>query len=159
MKRLITFILITTITLLSVGCDKMKKAVDASPRLAAQVQNIQNSVEKSYDAGHIDKATALKLTLIVKDKLNPAVGHYTNFIEGLVKAYPKGSVPQSQWAKASVLFRAVEDSAREVLVALGVLTPQQSGTVGLAVDTFFALLAIIRAGFAEAGQMRALDAV
>lgn len=155
--KLIALILIISIAFLSTGCDKMKKAVDASPRLAAQVQNIQDSVESSFNTGKIDKVTALKLAHIVKDKLNPAVGHYTNFIEKLVKAYPDRKVPASQWAQASALFRAVEDSAREVLVALGALTPQQSATVGLAIDTFFALLAIIRAGFAEAGQMRGMQ--
>jgi hypothetical protein len=154
MKSLYRFVCIFVIVfslLATSGCDKVKKAINATARLAAQVNSLQAQVEKSYDERLIDRATALKLTRLIKDELNPAVGAYTDFVEKLSRAYPTGTKPKSaDWATVRALFQAVEDSFQKVLVTVGALTPEKSALISLAIDTLVEIIDLIRGAVAEA---------
>ena len=144
------FILVFSLLAMS-GCDKMKKAIDAAARLAAQVNSLQTQIEKSYDENLIDKTTALKLTRLVKDELNPAVGTYTDFVEKLSKAYPPGTKPKpADWATVRALFQAVEDAFQKVLVMVGALSPEKSALISLAIGTLVEIIDLIRGAVAEA---------
>ena len=148
--RFATIFVVVFSLLATSGCDKMKKAIDASARLAAQVNNLQTQIEKSYDDKLIDKATALKLAHLVKDELNPAVGAYTDFVEKLNKIYPAGTMPKpTDWATVRALFQAVEDAFQKVLVMVGALTPEKSALIELAIDTLTEIIDLIRGAFAE----------
>lgn len=132
-----TLVILASVVIVNVGCKSLKKAVDASARLAAQVNNLQDQIEKSYDQRLIDEVLARKATLIVKDKLNPAVEAYTNFVDELRQAYPVGSEAKptaEQWAKVRTLFRAVTAAFTEITTAFKMLTPEQSVLVSVLIS-------------------------
>lgn len=133
MKPIIQFcfclVLIASMLFGAFGCKSLKKAVDASARLSAQVNNLQDQIEKSYDQKLIDAEFSRKATLLVKDKLNPAVAAYTNFVDELRGLYPAGTEAKptsEQWSKLRTLFRAVTSAFAEISTAFKLLTPEQS---------------------------------
>lgn len=133
-KHFISLVLIASMLFGAFGCKNLKKAVDASARLAAQVNNLQDQIEKSYDRGLIDASFARKATVLVKDKLNPAVAAYTNFVDELRGLYPAGSEAKptaEQWKKLRGLFRAVTAAFAEVSTAFKLLSPEQSVLVSV----------------------------
>lgn len=153
MKVILGNILLLALVWGTTGCDKLKSAVNASARVAAQVENLAVQTEASYDAQLIDKATALKIAVIIRDHLNPAVKSYTEFVATLAKDYPKGKdadgnkIPASLWAQANALFNAVEKPFRDILVLYGALTPEQSALIKVAIVAIQETLAVIRSGF------------
>ena len=147
-------IFVVVFSLLAIsGCDKMKRAVDATARLAAQVNNLQTQIEKSYDDKLIDRATALKLTHLVKDELNPAVASYIDFVAKLSKTYPPGARPKpADWATVSALFRVVEDAFQKILVMVGSLSQERSALISIAIDALVEIMDVIHGAVAEADR-------
>lgn len=118
------------------GSKKLRKAVDATARLAAQVNNLQVQIEKSYDENLISADTARRATLVVKNQLNPAVKAYTDFIEELRRTYPPDSETKpsgADWAKVRSLFNAVSLAFTQVVNIFKVLTPAQNVYVEIAI--------------------------
>jgi hypothetical protein len=159
MKRIFTAFVLWAVVMMFTGCGKMKTFVDASARLAAQVNNLEAQTEKSYDDQLIDKPTSLWIAKKVKNELNPAVGVYTDFVETLSKASPTGSTEKpkaSDWVKARSLFSAVTKSFNEIALRIKLLTPEQSALLSVVIaaiqeliDTILGLVADAQHYFKE----------
>ena len=150
LKFLTTLCLVASLVFMSTGCDKRRKATEATARLAAQVHALQVSVEESYDRGLINRDTALSLTRTIRTKLNPGVKAYTEFIANLNRTIPKDEKPtRSQWQTATAYFDVVQAGVRDVLVLVGVLNETQSTLIQIAIDALLDLITIIKSAFAS----------
>lgn len=133
-KSILATFAIVSLFVGATGCRSIKKAVDASARLSAQVNNLQEQTEKSYDQKLVSADFARDATKLIKDKLNPSVAAYTNFVDELRAAFPAGTKAEptaAQWAKLRSLFKAVTSAFAEVATIYKLLTPEQSVRVNL----------------------------
>lgn len=152
-KILITSGLLFSLIFTATGCGKMKKAVNATARLAAQIENLQKEVERAYRDKLIDKETTLKITRVIRDQLIPGATAYVDFVEKLSKTYPTTSPEKpkaSEWAIANALFQSVEKPFRDILVLVGALTPEQNAYISLIIAVLVELISTIRGAFSEA---------
>jgi hypothetical protein len=152
-KQFAVMVLIVAASLSQTGCGKLRQAIEATNRLAAQVENLHDQTEKLYDAGQLSKETSRKISVVIKDQANPAVKAFVEFVADLKAAYPNAKdVPSSKLREASVLFRAAQKAIRSALEIFGVLTPAQSAIVGAIIDAIEDALRIIGAGFSYAAD-------
>jgi len=146
MKFLMSLLLISVLFL--AGCpktNKVQKAIDAAPRIAGQVEVLLDNIIAASDAGKLPRDKAVAMVRIIKDKVNPAVKAYTEFVAVL----PKGQVPAAdKFATARALFVAVSDAVTEVLVIYGALSQTQSELIRLAILAVVETIDLIRGGFA-----------
>jgi hypothetical protein len=135
------------------ACGKLRQAIEATDRLAAQVENLRDQTEKLYDAGQLAKEKAREITVTIKDRANPAVKTFVEFVADLKAAYPNAKdVPSSKLRQASLLFTAAQKAIRAALEIFGVLSPAQSAIIGAIIDAIEDTLRIINAGFAFAAD-------
>lgn len=151
LKLILTCVLIASVTFTMTGCNKLKRATEASARLAAQVNALMKSVNESHRKGLISDDLALQLTDVIELQVLPSVKIYVDFIERVNKDYastkekPKGVI----WQTGLAYFRTVETSVREFLVVFGLLTPGQSSLIQTVVEGLLDLISIIGSAFAS----------
>ena len=146
MKFVFSLALISVLFL--TGCpktNKVQKAIDAAPRVAGQVEVLLDNIIAASDSGKLPREKAVVMVRIIKDKINPAVKAYTEFVAQL----PKGEVPQAdKFATARALFVAISDGVTELLVIYGALSQTQSELIRLAIMAVVQTIDVIRGGFA-----------
>ena len=87
MKKLFTTLLILgSLVFATTGCGKMKSAVNASLRLAVQVDQLAKDVERAYDAKAISRETAMNAAEMLQERLVPGVSASIAFVDRLSKA-------------------------------------------------------------------------
>lgn len=134
---------------LGAACDKMKSAVDASARLARQVENLVNKNEQSFNEGLYEKTVALKIAVQLK-KAIPAARDFNNAVRNL-KAQTGSSKPaRADLMRLTEMFYAVEEPLRDVLVIYGALSPAQNAYLETAMAAIRQAIAIIRDSFSLA---------
>jgi hypothetical protein len=149
LTSILGLLVIVSIGVVSIGCpstNRTRKAVEASARLAVQVQNLETQTEAAYATGEIDKATALKISHIVKDQLNPAVRAYTDAVEAAKTA---GSIDAGAFAKLDTLFNAVEGPFADILTVYGALSPGKAASLKLVIEALRSTIIVIRGAFGE----------
>lgn len=127
MKNLICLLLIGAILFSASGCNKIKNAVNATARLSRQVENLVEKNEQAYNAGNYDKATALKIAMVLKTKAIPLTRAFNQSVKTLSAKYsdPK-KVPANAFKDLRDDFFEVESAVRDVLVIVGTLSEKQS---------------------------------
>lgn len=148
MKLKILTVMLLIWTFVITGCpkgNKVHKAIDAAPRIAGQVEVLLDNIIAASDAGKLPQDKAVAMVRIIKDKVNPAVKSYTEFVATL----PKGAAPSvDKFATSRALFVAVSDAITEVLVIYGALSVAQSALIRLAITAVIETIELIRSGFA-----------
>lgn len=126
----------------------MKAAVDATARLSRQVENLVDKNIQAYDEGNYDKATALKIATVLKEKAIPLTKTFNQSVKNLRAKYsdPK-KVPASAFNNLRDDFHAVERAVRDVLVVVGALSKQQSALLEGVIEAIKQALAIIGDAF------------
>lgn len=126
LKSLICSVLIVSFLLTS-GCNKMKNAVDATARLSRQVENLVEKNIQAYDEGTYDKATALKIATVLKEKAIPLTKAFNQAVKNLSAKYSdQKNIPAYAFKNLREDFFAAESAVRDVLVILGALSKEQS---------------------------------
>lgn len=148
MKFIACLVLISV--LLVTGCpktNKLNKAIDAAPRIAGQVEVLLDNIIAASDAGKLPRDKAVQMVTIIKNRVNPAVKTYTEFVATLSKTETPTA---DKYATARALFIAVSDGISEILVIYGALSPTQSAVIRLSIIGVIEIFDLIRSGFAAA---------
>lgn len=148
-KKVTSLFLVGTLWLLTISCDKTKieAAIKASPRIAAQVDNLREQNEKSFREGLYGKETALRNTVSI-GKMIEAGRIYNDAVRRVTAAYGN-SPPTTEMQRLAELFDAIYVPFLDVLNTFKLLSDTQNALIKGAVSTLLEIFAIIRAGFAE----------
>ena len=148
MKILVSLIIVYAL-FLNTACDKMKSAVDASARLARQVENLVDKNEQSFNDGLYDKTTALKIAAELK-KAIPAARDFNAAVRALKAETGAEKPTRAQFDRLAEMFYAVERPMRDVLVIYGALSSEQNAYLETAIAAIRQAIGIIRDSFSLA---------